>query len=141
MKRMTLFLLSMLLAGAAVAGQIYKWKDAEGKIHYSDTPPPADAKITQLKMQAGDQPVSSVASPKAPPIVGKSASAAEASAPQAQSEKDPKICQQAKARKTFLSSGQLTKTVNEKGEVEFLNEQKRNAELAEAQKAIERFCP
>lgn len=141
MKRMTWLLLSMLLAGVAVAGQIYKWKDAEGKIHYSDTPPPADAKATPLKMRAEDQPVSAVASPKAPPIVSKSASAAAASAPAAPSEKDPKLCQQAQARKTFLQSGQLTRSVNEKGEVEFMSDQKRAAELADAQKAIERFCP
>ncbi|MBS1154703.1 MAG: hypothetical protein H6R07_627 [Proteobacteria bacterium] len=143
MKRMTLLLLSMLLAGAAVAGQIYKWKDAEGKIHYSDTPPPVDSKVTTLKMRAEDQPVSAVASPKAPPIVGKSASAAAASAPAAPapSEKDPKLCQQAQARKTFLQSGQLTRSVNEKGEVEFMSDQKRAAELADTQKAIERFCP
>jgi len=143
MKKMTWFLLSALLAGAAVAGQIYKWKDADGKIHYSDAPPPAGAKVTPLSMRAGDQPVSSVSSPKAPPIVGKNASGAAASAPaaQAQSEKDPKLCQQAQARKTFLQSGQLTKSVNDKGEVEFLSDQKRASELADAQKAIERFCP
>ncbi len=143
MKRMTVFLLAALLAGGAVAAQVYKWKDADGKMHYSDTPPPAGAKVTPLSMRAGDQPVSSVASPKAPPIVGKNASGAEASAPaaQAQSEKDPKLCQQAQARKTFLQSGQLTKSVNEKGEVEFMNDQKRAEALADAQKAIERFCP
>jgi glutaredoxin len=34
--------LLVLAAGAAAAqGQVYKWKDAAGVIHYSDTPPPA----------------------------------------------------------------------------------------------------
>jgi glutaredoxin len=34
--------LLVLVAGAAAAqGQMYKWKDAAGVIHYSDTPPPA----------------------------------------------------------------------------------------------------
>ncbi|MDR3409841.1 MAG: DUF4124 domain-containing protein [Formivibrio sp.] len=143
MKRLTLLFLAALLAGAAVAGQVYKWKDAEGKMHYSDTPPPVGAKVTPLTIRAGDQPVSSIASPKAPPITSKNASGADASSPaaQAQSEKDPKLCQQAQARKTFLQSGQLTKSVNEKGEVEFMNDQKRASELADAQKAIDRFCP
>lgn len=30
----------MLLPGVALATDVYKWKDADGKIRYSDTPPP-----------------------------------------------------------------------------------------------------
>lgn len=143
MKSMKWVLLSMLMAGVAAAGQVYKWKDADGRVHYSDTPPPVGGKVTQMPMHASEQPVSAVATPKAPPIVARNASAADASAPAAQPQavKDPKLCQQAQARKSFLQTGQLMKTVNEKGEVEFMNEQKRAAEIAEADKAIERFCP
>jgi glutaredoxin len=39
-----------LLAAPAMAG-VYKWTDSQGRIHYSDTPPPA-AKATQLKLQS-----------------------------------------------------------------------------------------
>ena len=126
-----------------MAGAVYKWKDADGRVIYSDTPPPAGT--SSLPIRASEQPVSAIATPKAPPLtMGKNASgaAAEASAPAAAaSSKDPKLCQQAQARKSFLQSGQLTKSVNEKGEVEFMNEQKRAAEIAEAQKAIDHFCP
>lgn len=141
MKSMKWILLCSLLAGTAVAGAVYKWKDADGRIIYSDTPPPAGA--SSLPIRASEQPVSSIVSAKALPITGKNASGvAEASAPAAEaSSKDPKLCQQAQARKAFLQSGQLTKSVNEKGEVEFMNEQKRATEMAEAQKAIDRFCP
>ena len=43
------WLLLALLGGAwlattSVVAQTYKWKDADGKIHYSDQPPPANAK-------------------------------------------------------------------------------------------------
>lgn len=34
-----LFGLSLLLAGAASAGDLYQWKDANGVTHYSQTPP------------------------------------------------------------------------------------------------------
>ncbi len=136
------WLILWVVCGTVLAGQLYKWKDAEGRVHYSDTPPPAGGQVTQMPIRAGDQPVSAVASPKAPPIVAKVASVP-ASAPVAAppSEKDPKLCQQARARKSFLQTGQMMKAVNEKGEVEFMNEQKRAAEIAEADKAIERFCP
>lgn len=45
-----LILLSLFIALPASAG-VYKWKDAEGRIQYSDTPPPT-AKSTQLKLQS-----------------------------------------------------------------------------------------
>ena len=50
-----LFLLSLLLSFPASAG-VYKWTDAQGRIHYSDSPPPA-AKTTQLKLQTYTGPV------------------------------------------------------------------------------------
>ncbi|NQD36210.1 DUF4124 domain-containing protein [Permianibacter sp. IMCC34836] len=31
---------------SAAAGQMYRWVDKDGKVHYSDQPPPADAKQT-----------------------------------------------------------------------------------------------
>ncbi len=45
-----LILLSLFLALPASAG-VYKWTDAQGRIQYSDSPPPA-AKATQLKLQS-----------------------------------------------------------------------------------------
>ncbi len=50
-----LILLSLLLALPASAG-VYKWTDAQGRIQYSDTPPPA-ARVTQLKLQSYTGPV------------------------------------------------------------------------------------
>lgn len=44
-----LILLAMLFAVPASAG-VYKWTDAEGRIHYTDSPPPA-SRATPLKLQ------------------------------------------------------------------------------------------
>jgi glutaredoxin len=44
-----IFPLAMLFACPAAAG-VYKWTDAQGRVHYSDAPPPA-AKTTQLRLQ------------------------------------------------------------------------------------------
>ncbi len=35
-----LLCLILLPVSSAVSSEIYKWKDKDGKIHYSDTPPP-----------------------------------------------------------------------------------------------------
>jgi glutaredoxin len=50
-----LFLLASLLAFPASAG-VYKWTDAQGQAHYSDTPSAA-AQSTQLKLQSFSGPV------------------------------------------------------------------------------------
>jgi len=34
---------ALLMCAGAASAQMYKWKDAKGVIHYSDTPPPANA--------------------------------------------------------------------------------------------------
>jgi len=46
----SLILLALFLALPASAG-VYKWTDAQGRIHYSDSPPAA-AKTSQLKLQS-----------------------------------------------------------------------------------------
>ncbi len=56
MKRLS-GVLCLAIAGALITGsawaQTYKWVDAQGRTHYTDTPPPPDArKATEKKMQA-----------------------------------------------------------------------------------------
>ncbi len=49
-------LLIMLMSSAAPAqAELYKWVDADGKIHYSDQPPPPSARQSERK-QLGDKP-------------------------------------------------------------------------------------
>ena len=43
-------MLLAILATLAWAGEVYTWKDASGKIHYSDTPPPG---VSSKKLRAG----------------------------------------------------------------------------------------
>lgn len=51
----TLILLALFLAWPASAG-VYKWTDAQGRVQYSDSPPPA-ARATQLRLQTYTGPV------------------------------------------------------------------------------------
>ncbi|MBS4097282.1 MAG: DUF922 domain-containing protein [Sulfuricella sp.] len=43
--------LALLAAGAGQAGEIYKWRDAEGRIHFGDKPPAEVAESKLLKAQ------------------------------------------------------------------------------------------
>lgn len=45
MRRLSLLVLSLTLALPAAA-QVYQWRDAQGRINYSDTPPPSGAAKT-----------------------------------------------------------------------------------------------
>lgn len=53
MKRIGLLLAGCLMAGLsllstmAMAGEMYRWVDKDGKVHFSDQPPPDDAKQTK----------------------------------------------------------------------------------------------
>jgi glutaredoxin len=52
MKRLLLIALT-LLALPAAAGTLYRWVDADGRVHYTDTPPPASAKDVKQKATTG----------------------------------------------------------------------------------------
>ncbi len=60
--RTALALALLLLPFAAAAGEVYKWKDAKGVTHYSDSPPPGQ-KATARPMT--DRPAPPAAAPKA----------------------------------------------------------------------------
>src|SRR6266481_4636035 len=50
---------ALLLAPPALSDEIYKWKDADGKTHLSDVPPPdRDAERLQIRTFAGPPEVS-----------------------------------------------------------------------------------
>lgn len=42
----------LLLCMGGASAQMFKWTDAKGRVHYSDKPPPADARAATLKSSA-----------------------------------------------------------------------------------------
>lgn len=46
--------LAMLLCMGSASAQMFKWVDASGKTHFSDQPPPASAKPSQIKAGGGE---------------------------------------------------------------------------------------
>jgi glutaredoxin len=47
-----LLALALALAASAAPAQIYRWTDERGKVHFTDTPPPASAKDVQKQRPA-----------------------------------------------------------------------------------------
>lgn len=49
-----LIALPLVFAGSMGAAQVYRWVDADGKVHYTDQPPPPTARnVQQKKVQTG----------------------------------------------------------------------------------------
>jgi len=53
----------MGLAGQAASAQIYKWVDAQGTVHFADTPPLARDSITGLETRSSEPPPPIVSGP------------------------------------------------------------------------------
>jgi glutaredoxin len=53
MKAFAMIILLTLCAGAQ-AGQLYRWTDEEGRVHYTDQPPPKNAKTAEVR-KLGDK--------------------------------------------------------------------------------------
>jgi hypothetical protein len=150
MKRTALLFLA-LSAATAAHGQMTRWVDAEGRIHYSDQPPPPDARSSQtLHIKPGP------ASPAKPVPEGKSyaekelefrkrrVEAEEAAAKQAQEQQaareKERNCAQARGNLRTLQEGGRISTYNEKGERVFLDDAAREKAIADAQKAVDSWC-
>ena len=55
MRASILTLLLIAAAGTASAGELYRWVDEDGKVHYTDQPPPPQAPNSERK-RLGDRP-------------------------------------------------------------------------------------
>ncbi|HEY7757816.1 MAG TPA: DUF4124 domain-containing protein [Burkholderiales bacterium] len=156
----TLALLALALP--AWGREMYKWVDESGKVHYSDQPPPANArqqKTIQPKVPAQN------AAPPAATTEGQAAApapkaktageldmefrkrraeAAEAEAKrqqetQAAAEKQ-RNCEAAKARVAVLQTGGRITKASPTGEQVYLGDKEIAYELIEAQKVVDSWC-
>lgn len=64
-----------LPAAAAAAEKLYKWTDAEGITHYSDTPPPEDSNFKAREIRVDPAPPPVAAAPHAAAASGQEAGA------------------------------------------------------------------
>ncbi len=56
MKMIIAAVLATLVTSSVSAGEVYKWTDAEGKIHFSAHPPGGKAKTVEIKKYQGGSP-------------------------------------------------------------------------------------
>lgn len=151
MKKSWLWLTLLVSLPLATHAEIYKWKDKDGVVRYSDVPPPSNVPHETLNSRKAPAPPPEAASAPAGPAAAPDAEAAKR---QQQAEQD-KVQQQAKdaeqqARQQkcsnartnlqkFKIGGRITR-IDENGERVFLSDVDIAQGLEQAQKEVAEFC-
>ena len=172
MQKTALPLVACLLALAAAgahAQSLWKWRDASGQLHISDTAPPvgtpakniisgppggvppAPSALTPATAPAASAPAAAPSASSAPSALDKKKVAADAQ--KAEKERADKAaadaqnaavrkdnCTRAQASLSNLQSGQRIARVNDKGEREIMDDSTRASETKRAQDAVASSC-
>jgi len=145
----TMTCLILLLLSPLVLGQVYTWRDANGKTVYSDTPPTGKVEARKLKQQvpAGDSNDAAARKNLAEKEMGFRKRQAEASETatkeeksKAETEQRRENCIQAKARLQSLEAGERIAKTNEKGERIYMDDETRAKEIPKTRKDVEFWC-
>lgn len=163
------FLLSTLIlfAATAVSAEVYSWKDAQGRMHYSDQPPPdVDARaVKPARAQAPVATQSPAADQSGVPAASASGNAsaapktwedkerearerrakqAEAEAKQAKekerADEKQRYCTELRRNQTLYDRGGRIGRPNDKGVVELLSDSQIKAESERMREQIARDC-
>ena len=144
MRRLSIALALLLVAPLACA-QVYKWTDAHGTIHYSESPPPTGTKYSQVSVNTGTAAPAGSDTPAAASGNNSSASSSQNSnaAPQAPVEDTPenraKLCSSLKANiGTLQGSGPVV--MNNGGQQQLLNADQRKQQLDASQSQYSQYC-
>lgn len=150
-------LISLLLATANAFAALNKWVDAEGHVHYSDTPPPANAaKVlrTSPGMEGSKSTEESDASsaPAAPKSMaereaelkkaqqGKKEAADKAAKQQADADAKKTYCDSLRQNLRTLQEGIRMVEVDAQGNRSYLEDEQRQQRIAKAQQDLSANC-
>lgn len=138
----------LLAAVAATAGQaaekVYKWKDANGIVHFSDAPPPKGTEFNNVKIVNQSAAITSEAPAAKPAEEGQNAqpdpNADPNAAPPPSKDSREARCAQAQ-EKVRLLSGEQAVNIHRDGKLVALEGADRKAELDIARASVTALCP
>jgi len=142
---------------AALAGDIYTWRDAEGRVHFSDVPPTGKEEAKKIR---GSVPNTTPAVPAAstdakpaskPSLADKDLEfrrrhaesqevSDKAAKEKAVAERKAADCQSARNQLRALESGQRVSRFNDKGEAIPMDDSQRQAEIERNRQFVEKAC-
>lgn len=135
------------IAGFACAQQIYKWKDANGVTHFSQTPPASGTHYSKMHLSS-EPDVSSNPSPAAGSADNDgsgNAGAPQQTAPASSTQPDTasnraELCKQLSSNISLLQSKQPVVTAGGNGKQEVMSDNAREAQLATARAQQTQYC-
>lgn len=140
MSRSLIVLALLLVAPLAAAQQIYKWTDAKGTVHYSQSAPPEGTRFQQVKLAGG---VESADASAAQPNTESASAPADAPAPAAPVADTPanraRLCATLKANlATLQGSGPVV--MQQGGKPSVLSDAQRQQQVATANAQYRQYC-
>ena len=141
------FAVVALLAATAVSAQVYEWKDAQGKTHYSDKPPVGTAQVQKIAAPESSAPSNSAEKTTADRELefrkrqkDAQESAEKAKKDQAASTDQKDNCEKARRALEVLESGERIALRDGQGERYYLDDAQRQQETAKARQLIQANC-
>lgn len=145
--RYCLALACATLASAAAVAQVYQWKDESGRTVISDSPPPGKYKAKREQSAApvaASAPVAVTSAEKEIEFKKRQQDAKEKADREAKekaaADARKQDCAQAQQALRVLESNERVATINEKGEREIYDAQRRKAETDRARAAVAEWC-
>lgn len=150
MKRYLIILL--LLSSTTAFAALNKWVDEEGKVHYSDQPPPPNVKATTLRPAAPAGDTAAASAPAAPKTIAereaelkkaqqaKKEAADRTAQEQANRETEKANCTRAQQYLRTLQEGTRMVEIDAQGEYAYLEDEQRQQRIAKAQQEIAKWC-
>ena len=151
-------LILLMLASTTAFAALSKWVDENGKVHYSDQPPPANVKAKTLRVTseaAAPVSASGVAAESAPVAqktiaereaelkktqLAKKQAADKAAQEQARIDAEKADCAAAQLNLRALQEGMRIVEIDAKGERSYLDDAQRRQRIEKAQQDIKTYC-
>jgi hypothetical protein len=144
-------ILLMLSASGAFAA-LNKWVDEDGKVHYSDQPPPANVKSEVLRSTTGTPEPAAASEPAAAKTIvereaelkkaqqAKKEAADKAALEQKEEEAMKANCLAYQQNLRALEEGMRLVDVDASGERSYVDDEERQRRIAKAQEGIAKWC-
>lgn len=149
MVRILILGLSLAFAAGASA-QLYRWVDKDGRVRYTDTPPPAGVQSRKLGAPAPDAAAQGASKGPLTPAEQEQAfrkrrleaqkAAEKSELARKEAEAKQQNCARAQEYLRTLESGQRVTRTNAQGEREFIDDATRARETQAARQAVRDWC-
>ncbi len=141
----------LLITSFSTYAALNKWVDAEGKVHYSDSPP-VDVKVQKIRTSVAPDSISSESGVTAPKSIaerdaewkkeqkGKAEAEQKLAKEKEAADIKQKNCESARSNLATLENSPVLVTYNEKGERTYMDDTSRKQRTDEARKSVSSFC-